>query len=103
MKRLILLFILFTSGLYSQDYFIVNDGVKTKNYEYNVLTNANIYSSGGIINNASLIIKNGKILEIGQNLDLPENSVIHDLKGQYIYPSFIEIHSSFGIKKPQRS
>ena len=103
MKRLILLSIIFSSGLYSQDYFIVNDGVKTKNYEYNVFINANIYSSDGIINNASLVVKDGKIQEIGQNLSYPDNSIIHDLNGQYIYPSFVEIHSSLGVKKPQRS
>ena len=103
MKRLILLSIIFSSGLYSQDYFIVNDGVKTKNYEYNVFVNANIYSSDGIINNASLVVKDGKIQEIGQNLSYPDNSIIHDLNGQYIYPSFVEIHSSLGVKKPQRS
>ena len=57
MKRLILLSIIFSSGLYSQDYFIVNDGVKTKNYEYNVFINANIYSSDGIINNAAIDTK----------------------------------------------
>ena len=103
MKRLILLSIIFSSGLYSQDYFIVNDGVKTKNYEYNVFVNANIYSSDGIINNASLVVKDGKIQEIGQNISYPDNSIIHDLNGQYIYPSFVEIHSSLGVKKPQRS
>ena len=103
MKRLILLSIIFSSGLYSQDYFIVNDGVKTKNYEYNVFINANIYSSDGIINNASLVVKDGKIQEIGQNISYPDNSIIHDLNGQYIYPSFVEIHSSLGVKKPQRS
>ena len=103
MKRFIFLSILFSSGLYSQDYFIVNDGVKTKNYEYNVFTNANIYSNEGIISNASLIVKDGKIVEIGKKISIPDNSIIHDLNGQYIYPSFVEIHSNFGIKKPERS
>ena len=98
MKRFIFLSILFSSGLYSQDYFIVNDGVKTKNYEYNVFTNANIYSNEGIISNASLIVKEGKIVEIGKKISIPDNSIIHDLNGQYIYPSFVEIHSNFGIK-----
>ena len=102
MKRLFLLLIFFSFNLNAQDYFIVNDGVKTKDYQYNVFTNANIYSSNGMITNGTLIEKDGKIIDIGVNLNLPNNSIVYDLKGQYIYPSFIETHSSFGVKKPQR-
>ena len=102
MKRLFLLLIFFSFNLNAQDYFIVNDGVKTKDYQYNVFTNANIHSSNGMITNGTLIEKDGKIIDIGENLNLPNNSVVYDLKGQYIYPSFIETHSSFGVKKPQR-
>ena len=102
MKRLFLFLIFFSFNLNAQDYFIVNDGVKTKDYQYNVFTNANIHSSNGMITNGTLIEKDGKIINIGVNLNLPNNSVVYDLKGQYIYPSFIETHSSFGVKKPQR-
>ena len=102
MKRLFLLLIFFSFNLNSQDYFIVNDGVKTKDYQYKVFTNANIHSSNGMITNGTLIEKDGEIIDIGVNLNLPNNSVVYDLKGQYIYPSFIETHSSFGVKKPQR-
>ena len=102
MKRLFLLLIFFSFNLNAQDYFIVNDGVKTKDYQYNIFTNANIHSSNGMITNGTLIEKDGKIIDIGVNLNLPNNSVVYDLKGQYIYPSFIETHSSFGVKKPQR-
>ena len=102
MKRLFLFLIFFSFNLNAQDYFIVNDGVKTKDYQYNVFTNANIHSSNGMITNGTLIEKDGKIINIGVNLNLPNNSVVYDLKGQYIYPSFIETHSSFGVKIPQR-
>ena len=71
MKRLFLLLIFFSFNLNAQDYFIVNDGVKTKDYQYNVFTNANIYSSNGMITNGTLIEKDGKIIDIGVNLNLP--------------------------------
>ena len=35
------------------------------------------------------------------NIPIPKNSIVFDLDGKYIYPSFIETHSSFGIKKPK--
>ena len=82
MKRLFLLLIFFSFNLNAQDYFIVNDGVKTKDYQYNIFTNANIHSSNGMITNGTLIEKDGKIIDIGVNLNLPNNSVVYDLKGQ---------------------
>ena len=62
MKRFLFLNIFLTLGLNAQDYFIVNDGVKIKDYEYNVFTNANIYSSNGIVHDAILIEKDGKVV-----------------------------------------
>ena len=62
MKRFFFLSFFLSFGLYGQDYFIVNDGVKTKDYQYNVFTNANIYSSDGVIKNGTLIEKDGKII-----------------------------------------
>ena len=103
MKRFLFLNIFLTLGLNAQDYFIVNDGVKIKDYEYNVFTNANIYSSNGIVHDAILIEKDGKVYDFGNDIEIPENSIIYDLKGKYIYPSFVEIHSSFGVKNPQRT
>ena len=102
MYRALSILFLSISFSFGQDYFIVNDGVKTEDYQYNVFTNANIYSGGRIIKNATLIEKEGKIFDIGENLDIPNNSIVFDLDGKYIYPSFIETHSSFGVKKPQR-
>jgi hypothetical protein len=71
MKRFFLLSFFLSFGLYGQDYFIVNDGVKTKDYEYNVFVNANIYSNNNIIKNATLIEKDGKIVNIGTGIKIP--------------------------------
>lgn len=103
MRKLLLLSIFFSFSIYGQDYFIVNDGVKTKDYQYNVFINANIHSSKGLISNGTLIERDGKIIDIGINLSIPNNSIVFDLDGKFIYPSFIETHSSFGVKKPQRT
>ena len=102
MKRIFLFSFFLSFGLYSQDYFIVNDGVKTQDYQFNVFVNANVYTNNSIIKNATLIERDGKIVQIGTNIEIPKNSIIKDLNGNYIYPSFIEIHSSFGVKKPER-
>ena len=88
----------------AQDYFPKNDGVKEENNNYTAFTNATIYvTPTQSVTNGTLLIQNGKIVAVGKRVTIPENSVVVDLKGRHIYPSFIESYSGFGIEKPERS
>lgn len=99
-NKLIYCLILFGQLSLSQEYFPTNKGVKTKKSVYNAFVNATIYVSPNYkLEKATLIEKEGIIINYGKNINFPPNSVIHDLKGKYIYPSFIELQSNFGIKK----
>lgn len=49
------------------------------------------------IKNGALLIQDGKILEAGENISVPKNAVVIDLKGKYIYPSFIDLYSDYGL------
>src|SRR5579871_5321630 len=44
------------------------------------------------IENATLVIKNGKVVDAGTGVIVPAGAIVHDLKGKYIYPSFIDIY-----------
>ncbi len=55
------------------------------------------------ISNATLIIKDGKIVAVGANLKVPAGAVEVDCKGRYIYPSFIDIYADYGTSLPQRT
>ncbi|GAA4276352.1 amidohydrolase family protein [Aquimarina mytili] len=91
----------FTS--YTQEYFPKNDGVKTTDTNYTVFTNATIHTDpGSVIKNGTLVIKKGKIIEIGTSVTIPNNSIVIDLKGKHIYASFIDLFTNFGIKKPKK-
>jgi len=53
----------------------------------------------GIISEGMILIENGKILEIGQNLScVPETQVI-DAKGKVIMPGMIDAHTHLGISE----
>ncbi len=68
-----------------------------------VFTNATIvidYQT--VISNATLIINNGKIEEVGTNIAIPKDAQVVDLKGKFIYPSFIDAYSDYGIAKPKQ-
>lgn len=86
----------------AQEYFPKNNGVKTKNDNYTAFTNATIVvSPTQTIKKGTLLIKDGKISNVGPNISIPKNTVKVDLNGKTIYPSFIDAYSDFGIAKPK--
>ena len=102
MKK-IFLFLALVGCLHStnaQEYFPTNSEIKATNHNYTAFTNAKIYvTPTSVINNGILLIKDGKVVNVGADVAIPKNSIIIDLKGKSIYPSFIDLYSDFGIKK----
>ena len=47
----------------------------------------------GILQNADVLVKQGKIAEVGTKLAAPEDAVIIDLKGKHLTPGVIDCHS----------
>ncbi|TFG73253.1 MAG: amidohydrolase, partial [Flavobacteriales bacterium] len=105
MKLKIFAFALLVCALhtYGQDYFPKNDGVKAKNNNYTAFTNAKIFvTPSQIIEKGTLLIQNGKVVQVGNNVALPKNVVVIDLSGKSIYPSFIDVFSDFGVEQADR-
>ncbi|MCJ7467756.1 MAG: amidohydrolase family protein [Maribacter sp.] len=103
MRLLALAFFLCSASLFSQDYFPKNDGVKAKNNNYTAFINGKIYiTPTQIVDNGTLLIQNGKVVQVAKSVVLPKNTVVIDLKGNYVYPSFIDVFSDFGVEKPKR-
>ena len=46
---------------------------------------------------ADILIENGKIKEIGQNLSVPEGTEVLDATGKEVYPGFVEAHGHIGL------
>ncbi|HWB63327.1 MAG TPA: amidohydrolase family protein [Chitinophagales bacterium] len=58
------------------------------------------------LEDATLLIRDGKVVDVGNGIAIPQGAMVHDMKGKFIYPSFIDVYSSYGqpdVKKPQRS
>jgi len=90
-------------SFYAQEYFPKNDGVVATNTNYTAFTNAKIYvTPTQVIENGTLLIKDGKVVATGTSVSIPKNTKIIDVPGKSIYPSFIDIYSDFGIKAPER-
>ena len=85
-----------------QETFTVN-GVVQNFKPIHVFTNAHIIlSPTSEIENGTLIIKGDKIITVDTSLNIPSGAIIHDLKGDYIYPSFIELYSDYGLQKAKK-
>jgi imidazolonepropionase-like amidohydrolase len=87
---------------FSQDYFPINESVKQTFKNTVAVKNATIFiASNQKIENATIIFKDGKIADVGTNVSIPKEATIIDGTGKFIYPSFIDLFSEFGIKKPK--
>jgi len=103
-KQFLIFMFLCSLSFYAQDYFPKNDGITAKNTNYTAFTNAKIYvTPTQIITSGTLLISNGKVVATGTTVNIPKNAVIIDVSGKNIYPSFIDMYSSFGVEKPKRS
>jgi imidazolonepropionase-like amidohydrolase len=61
-------------------------------------TNATIQKSWNEkVENATLLIRNGRIEAVGTGIAVPKDAVVFDLKGRFIYPSFIDPFSNYGM------
>ena len=84
--------------LFAQDYFPKNDGVVSDNTNYTAFTNAKIYvTPTQVIEKGTLLIKNGKVVNVGSSVSIPKNTNVIDVSGKSVYPSFIDMYSDFGI------
>ncbi|RTY73495.1 amidohydrolase family protein [Flavobacterium sp. LS1R10] len=104
MKKILLLLCLsfLVPKTYAQEYFPNNESVQNKNTNFTAFTNAKIYvTPTQIIEKGTLLIQNGKVIGAGATITIPKNCVTINLEGKSIYPSFIDIYTSFGIEKPK--
>jgi len=77
------------------------NGVYDEREGHYAFTNATIHTTPTQkLDKATLLIKNGKIVEVGTSVSIPKDAVVVDLKGKHIYASFIELSSNYGLPKP---
>jgi len=101
--KLLLSGLLFASLLQAQETFPVN-GVADKREGCYAFTNATIVKDAQTtLTNATMVIRDGKIIALGATgVTIPKDAVVIDCKDKYIYPSFVDIYSDYGVAAPTR-
>ncbi|HET7818345.1 MAG TPA: amidohydrolase, partial [Bacteroidia bacterium] len=108
MKYSLLFFSTFVISIvsFSQETFPTN-GAPDKRHTYYAFTHAKLFSDyQTVVDNATLLIKDGIVVDAGASVIIPKEAVVYDLKGKYIYPSLIDAYTTYGmpeIKKNTRA
>jgi imidazolonepropionase-like amidohydrolase len=80
-----------------------DNGVKETHEKTYSITGATIHvDHERVITNGTLVIKGERIEKVLEGIKPEKGSVVIDMKGKHIYPSFIELYSSYGMTEPQR-
>ncbi len=99
LKRIIfLIFLFFSFASFAQETFPIN-GVATEFEPTYAFINAQIINVENEIINGVLLVHGNKILEVDTAVQIPENAIVINVKGDYIYPSFIDLNSNYGLVK----
>jgi imidazolonepropionase-like amidohydrolase len=97
-KFLIFVSILFMASVCSAQQTFPYNGVLPKDVVAVAFTHATIYIDfKNKIEDATLVIEKGKVVAAGKDIKIPSNAVTIDLKGKFIYPSFIDLYSDWGM------
>lgn len=87
----------------AQETFPVN-GVADKRNNTIAFTGATVVKDAQTtLQNATLLVKDGKIIALGTQVAIPADAQVVDCKQKFIYPSLVDIYSDYGIAGPQRS
>jgi hypothetical protein len=104
-KRLLMacMVLAFTQYAMAQATFPEN-GVADVRQGHYAFTNATIVKDATTtLTNATMIIRDGRIISVGAGLKVPAGAVEVDCKGKYLYPSFIDLYADYGTTIAQRT
>ena len=98
---------IFLVGLFvttkAQETFPIN-GIRDVRTSLYAFTNATIVQNEKTkIENATLLINQGKIIAVGTGVVIPKEAIVINCAGKFIYPSFIDPFTDYGVGGPKRA
>jgi len=78
-------------------------GIRDKSPQFFALTNATVITEPGKrLDNATVLISNGKISKVQTNAQIPAGYQQIDASGYFVYPGFIDLYSQYGLPKAEK-
>lgn len=82
----------------AQGTFPVN-GTESPDKSTYAITNARLFVEPGRVEEAGTVVfREGKIVQSGKGVAVPKDAVVTDVGGMFLYPSFVELVSEYGLK-----
>ncbi len=101
LRKTALTLLIFQSAIFnlqSQIQTFPTNGAPNPNHNYYAFSNCTLHvDANTIIINATLLVRDGMIVEAAEKVKVPDGAVSVDLKGKHVYPSFIEMYSDYGM------
>ncbi|MDP2384731.1 MAG: amidohydrolase family protein [Bacteroidota bacterium] len=99
MTRTIYIFLFLFATIFSRaQVTFQNNGAADPNHTTYAFINCTLHVDfETVINNATLVVKDGLVVEAGEKVVVPAGAIAKDLKGKHIYPAFIELYSDYGM------
>jgi len=92
--------LLLTSGVAAQQAIRTQPvtGIRDNGTGFHALVGARVVTSPGqVLDDATVVIRNGLIQSVGRNTEAPAGARVWDLTGHTIYPGFIDAHADLGM------
>lgn len=81
-----------------------SNSLSNANHVYYAFTNATIHIDYQTeIKNATLLIQDGRIVEVSEKVKIPQGTVVQNLNGKHIYPSFIDMFTNYGMPEIKKT
>ena len=92
------------TGLLAQETTFKTNGPDDYRQGIHAFTNATIYKNYNTkLDSATLVITDGKVVEISRSSNLPKGAIVHDMKGKFIYPSFIDMFTDYALPETAKT
>ena len=92
--------LLLTGGVEAQQATRIQpvDGIRNNSTGFHALVGARVVTSPGqVLENATIVVRDGLIQSVGRNEQPPAGARVWDLAGLTIYPGFIDAHADLGM------
>ena len=94
-----LIFLIHALSLFPQETFPLNGAKNSVSPKFTFINATLHVDASKVVQDATFSVYKGRIEDVGAPID--PGSVIVDLKGKHVYPSFIDLYSSYGMPKAQ--
>jgi len=79
-------------------------GIRDNTPHVHAFTGATIITApGNVIENATLVVRDGRVEAVGTSAAIPADAVVHDIRGMTVYPGFIDPYTQYGVTPAETS